>query len=60
MRRRWVIGATVVAALALAVVLTALGLRGAAAWRERFDAADVAPPTGHYVATLGSSSDNWC
>src|SRR6266508_4822040 len=50
-RRRWVIGATVVVALAIAVVLTALGFRGAAAWRERFDAADVAPPTGHYVAT---------
>jgi hypothetical protein len=33
-RRRWIIGATVVAALALAVVLTALGFRGAAAWRS--------------------------
>ena len=51
LRRRFVIGATVVVALALAVVVTALGFRGAAAWRERFDAADIAPPTGHYVAT---------
>ncbi len=30
----------VVAALVLAVVLTALGFRGAAAWRERFAAAE--------------------
>ena len=39
-RRHGAIGATVVAALVLAVVLTALGFRGAAAWRERFAAAE--------------------
>src|SRR5882672_3405531 len=45
------IAGIVLATLVLAVVLVALGFRAAAAWRERLDAAAIAPPTGRYVAT---------
>lgn len=51
MTRALRIAGAVLAILVLAIVLVALGFRGAAAWRERLDAASIAPPTGRYVAT---------
>jgi len=49
--RAGIIGTASVGTIVLAVVLTVLGFRSAAAWRERFDADVVAPSTGRYVAT---------
>ncbi len=51
MTRALRIAGAILATLVLAVVLLVLGFRGAAAWRERLDAAAIAPPTGRYLAT---------
>jgi pimeloyl-ACP methyl ester carboxylesterase len=51
MTRALRVAGAVLATVVLAVFLLALGFRGAAAWRERLDAASIAPPTGRYVPT---------